>query len=372
MGTTRLGVGRLKSMTAGKLLGRSSAGSGSPQEITVGSGLSLSGTTLSATGGGGGGGVDWYGPIELEVNGEYTISEVGTGDGRTALIANQKKSPVVVQVDGQTAGAQANGYVYDGSYRHAITAVGGAARNASGWIDFDGTDDAIITNLGGVLGESGWSSGPWVAEAYLYPTATPSGAGMMSSNTSAMTAGSSSWLLWQYGTHAYLHVSSTGGSWNIVNAYDLGEMTINGWTHWAVVYNPDAYPDGNDFTVYKDGVVAYEGMHGPTSLLSGYSHAYFSVGKFAGACMTGRATDIRVTHYNGRPGLRYTGEFTPAAVNGGNFVDDSYYWVPVQTMPVWNSSDYASGGLYLQQVGLDVKLMNRLPHFGTFSIGVMT
>lgn len=47
-------------MSTGKLLGRSSAGSGGIEEITVGSGLSLSGGTLSATGGGGGGtvGVD--------------------------------------------------------------------------------------------------------------------------------------------------------------------------------------------------------------------------------------------------------------------------------------------------------------------------
>ena len=42
-------------MSTGKLLGRSTAGSGAIEEISIGSGLSLSGGTLSATGGGGGG-----------------------------------------------------------------------------------------------------------------------------------------------------------------------------------------------------------------------------------------------------------------------------------------------------------------------------
>lgn len=45
-------------MSTGKLLGRSSAGNGAIEEITIGSGLSLSAGTLSATGGGGSVGVD--------------------------------------------------------------------------------------------------------------------------------------------------------------------------------------------------------------------------------------------------------------------------------------------------------------------------
>jgi len=45
-------------MATGKLLGRSTAGTGSAEEIAVGSGLSLSGGTLAATGGSAGG-IPW-------------------------------------------------------------------------------------------------------------------------------------------------------------------------------------------------------------------------------------------------------------------------------------------------------------------------
>lgn len=45
---------------ASKLLGRGDSGSGDVEEITIGSGLSMSGTTLSASGGGSPGGLDTY------------------------------------------------------------------------------------------------------------------------------------------------------------------------------------------------------------------------------------------------------------------------------------------------------------------------
>lgn len=45
---------KIENVSAGALLGRQSGSAGAPQEITVGTGLSLSGTTLSAVGGGSG------------------------------------------------------------------------------------------------------------------------------------------------------------------------------------------------------------------------------------------------------------------------------------------------------------------------------
>lgn len=56
------------SMATSRLLGRSSAGTGVAEQIAVGSGLSLNGGTLSATGGGGGGGSSTGDNLFLNVN----------------------------------------------------------------------------------------------------------------------------------------------------------------------------------------------------------------------------------------------------------------------------------------------------------------
>jgi hypothetical protein len=49
---------KIQNITSARLLGRSTAGSGDAEEISIGTGLSLSAGTLSATGGGGSVGVD--------------------------------------------------------------------------------------------------------------------------------------------------------------------------------------------------------------------------------------------------------------------------------------------------------------------------
>jgi hypothetical protein len=70
-------------MSTAKLLGRSTAGTGALEEITLGTNLSFTGTTLNATGGGSGGFLelaiaDYQGPAVIGQLGRYTATRTGT------------------------------------------------------------------------------------------------------------------------------------------------------------------------------------------------------------------------------------------------------------------------------------------------------
>jgi hypothetical protein len=63
-------------MNSGRLLGRSSAGSGAAQEITIGANLTLSGGVLSASGGGGGGGGITAAEVASRVNAQLFLPPI--------------------------------------------------------------------------------------------------------------------------------------------------------------------------------------------------------------------------------------------------------------------------------------------------------
>jgi len=100
-------------MSTGKLLGRSTAGSGAIEEISIGSGLSLSGGTLSTTGGGGG--LSKFTEAESTASPNATVyvdslKVAGTStDVDVALVAKGAGATLAQVPDGTTAGGNKRG-----------------------------------------------------------------------------------------------------------------------------------------------------------------------------------------------------------------------------------------------------------------------
>ena len=101
-------------MSTGKLLGRSTAGSGAIEEISIGSGLSLSGGTLSATGGGGGG-LTKFTEAESTASPNATVyvdsltAAAASTNADVALVAKGSGATLAQVPDGTTAGGNKRG-----------------------------------------------------------------------------------------------------------------------------------------------------------------------------------------------------------------------------------------------------------------------
>lgn len=97
-------LGKLQTIASGTLLGRSSAGSGNIESITVGSGLSLSGGTLSATGGGGTPGGS-NGQVQYNSSGSFGGASQATINGSGQIVIGTSGMQLSARTDAAPASA---------------------------------------------------------------------------------------------------------------------------------------------------------------------------------------------------------------------------------------------------------------------------
>lgn len=132
-----------------KLLGRNSSTTGPPEEITLGSGLSMSGTTLSVTGGGTG---DVVGP------GSSTDNAIVRFDGTTGKLV-QNSAATVADTSGDITAGKYNGVTISGSSTPTLAVTGTTTVSGAN------TGDQTITLTGDVTGSGTGSFAATIANS---------------------------------------------------------------------------------------------------------------------------------------------------------------------------------------------------------------
>jgi len=102
---------KVQTVTASRILGRGSASGGAPEELTVGTGLSLSGTTLSATGGGGSGAPTGASYVVIGLDNDLTAERVLTAGTGITLSDGGAGGNATLAVSASLSGSHLTNYV---------------------------------------------------------------------------------------------------------------------------------------------------------------------------------------------------------------------------------------------------------------------
>ena len=224
-----------------------------------------------------------------------------------------------------------NGAIYDNAELNNLETVGttqistGTFKYGTGSMKFNGAGDALLTPNKDAL-KIGGQGVPFTIEAWIYPTATPTGSVgyIIGDWTTGAASGPSNYALYIDGTNVYFYGVSSGN-----NYYDQGGILLSGgaysnnvWTHIAISY------DGTTCRIFKGGAVATSSAFTGLSSTSASHTATIGIGNTynapAGYGFIGYIDDLRIT----KGIARYTTTFTPPTAAfpnlGGPTITASY------------------------------------------------
>lgn len=196
-------------------------------------------------------------------------------------------------------GGHGTGTFEDASWRRRQLGIVGTPVNeytgryhssGAGAVLFDGTDQfqGSAYTLPSVSKDTGWCMEWWE-----YSTSLGGNRARAGGQTATM-------FLAMY--NGLFYASSTGGSWDIANAVDMGTEQLNTWVHRAITWT------GSHWYIFEDGVLISDFA---SSLIPYYpGSSGLRVGSGAGAAnFIGRMEDFAVWRYP-----KYTAAFTPPAL----------------------------------------------------------
>jgi hypothetical protein len=124
--------------------------------------------------------------------------------------------------------------------RHAVTANGDAKQDGSGNLIVDGIDDYLSLA----------SSTDWNLAANDFSLGMGINPGTLDDNDAALItrSGSLNYMIYVAGSQLQFYASSDGGTWNLVSALVIGNLTADTWSDVLVTRS------GNVYRTYLDGV----------------------------------------------------------------------------------------------------------------------
>ena len=162
---------------------------------------------------------------------------------------------------------------------------------------FDGSNDYFS-----VPGSDDFAFGTndFTIELWVYTTTTSNTARIIQHNNNSAGSGYGNFLIYRNSATIQFYSSTGQGSWNNVNAASISDITINTWTHYAVVRI------NGTITTYKNGTLITS-TSGAANLTDNGNLVVGTYDSGSGEFFSGYMNDIRIYKGVGK----YTGNFTP-------------------------------------------------------------